>query len=179
MQLEINARNVEVSDPQRALAEKKFSRLAKYFTEIHEARLTVSQEKHRVIAEGFIRGKDFEVAASAETTEWEASLQEVISKLEHQARRTKQRIKDRKRHAEKAGAAWRVEVVSEESLRTGTMDVVETRHVPVLPMTVEEAALQLEGSGDDFIVFREAESDRINVLYRRRDRSFGLVTPEF
>jgi len=46
-------------------------------------------------------------------------------------------------------------------------------------MTVDEAALQLEGSSDDFIVFREANSDRINVLYRRRDQTYGLVTPEF
>jgi len=56
---------------------------------------------------------------------------------------------------------------------------VETRHVPVVPMTVEEAALQLDSSKDDFIVFREAESDRVSVLYRRRDRTYGLVTPDF
>ena len=57
--------------------------------------------------------------------------------------------------------------------------MVETRHVPVVPMTVEEAALQLEGSKEDFIVFREATSDRINVLYRRRNRTYGLVSPDF
>ncbi|MFH1177920.1 MAG: sigma 54 modulation/S30EA ribosomal C-terminal domain-containing protein, partial [Acidobacteriota bacterium] len=61
----------------------------------------------------------------------------------------------------------------------GQPRVVETRAVPVLPMTVEEAALQLEGSSEDFIVFREASSDRLNVLYRRRDHTYGLVTPEF
>ena len=53
------------------------------------------------------------------------------------------------------------------------------RHVPVIPMTVEEAALQLDGSKEDFIVFREADSDRVSVLYRRRDRTYGLVTPDF
>jgi putative sigma-54 modulation protein len=69
--------------------------------------------------------------------------------------------------------------VEPESVRRGEPRVVESRTVPVLPMTVEEAALQLEASSDDFIVFREAETDKINVLYRRRDRTYGLVSPEF
>lgn len=178
MNLELITRNTEISDSQRALAEKKFARLSKYFNAVHDARITVTQEKHRVAVEAFIRGKDFEVAASAETPEWETSLQDVVGKLEQQARRLKQRLKGRKRPSGREGT-WQVSVMPEESLRTGALDVAETRHVPVLPMTVEEAALQLESSQDDFIVFREADSDRVNVLYRRRDRSYVLVTPEF
>jgi putative sigma-54 modulation protein len=178
MELELIARNTEISAKQRALAEKKFARLAKYFNAVQDVRLTATQEKHRLLLEAFIKGKDFEVAASAETPEWSTSLQEVVGKLEQQARRMKQRLKGRKRHATKE-PAWQIAVVPEEAVRSGSLDVVETRHVPVLPMTVEEAALQLESSQEDFIVFREAESDRINVLYRRRDRSYGLVTPEF
>jgi putative sigma-54 modulation protein len=178
MNLEMIVRNTEISERDRALAEKKFARLAKYFNAVHEARLTVSQEKHRFVVEGFIRGKDFEVAASSQTPDWSSSLQEVVGKLEQQARRMKQRLKGRKRHVDKADA-WQISVVPEESIRSGSLDVVETRHVPVLPMTVEEAALQLESSNEDFIVFREAVSDRVNVLYRRRDRSYGLVTPDF
>jgi putative sigma-54 modulation protein len=178
MELEFIARNTELSPQQKALAKKKFDRLAKYFNAVHEARITVSQEKHRVSVEAYIRGKDFEVEASSETPEWTTSLQELVGKLEQQARRMKQRLTSRKRPREKQGT-WQVEVVEPASVRRGTPEVVETRHVPVLPMTVEEAALQLDGSNEDFIVFREAESDRVSVLYRRRDRTYGLVTPEF
>ena len=178
MELELVARNLEISEQQRAMIQKKFARLDKYFNAVHEARFTLSQEKHRFSAEAFVRGKDFEVAASSETDEWSVSLQEVIEKLEQQARRMKQRLTGRKRHPAKE-SAWHVAVVEAESVRRGNPEVVETRHVPVVPMTVEEAALQLEGSGDDFIVFREADSDRVSVLYRRRDRTYGLVTPEF
>ena len=178
MELEFIARNIELTPPQRALAQKKFDRLAKYFNAVQEARLTVAQEKHRVSAEAYIRGKDFEVEASSETMEWEASLQELVEKLEQQARKMKQRLTSRKRPRAKEGS-WQVEVVEPESVRRGTPEVVETRHVPVLPMTVDEAALQLDGSGEDFIVFREAASDKVSVLYKRRDRSYGLVTPEF
>jgi putative sigma-54 modulation protein len=178
MELEFIGRNIELTPQQRALAQKKLNRLAKYFNAVHEARLTVAQEKHRVTVEAYIRGKDFEVEASSETPEWTTSLQDLVGKLEEQARRMKQKLTSRKRPREKEGS-WQVEVVEPESVRRGSPEVVETRHVPVLPMTVEEAAIQLEGSQDEFIVFREAASDRVSVLYRRRDRSYGLVTPEF
>ncbi len=178
MELEFIARNTEVTDQQRALAQKKFNRLEKYFNAVHEARLTVAQEKHRVCVEAYIRGKDFEVEASSETPEWTTSLQDLVGKLEQQARRMKQKLTGRKRPRAKEGS-WQVEVVEAESVHRGSPEVVETRHVPVLPMTVEEAALQLSSSDEDFIVFREAESDRVSVLYRRRDRTYGLVTPEF
>ena len=92
MELEFIARNTELTPQQRALAQKKFDRLAKYFNAVQEARLTVTQEKHRISVEAFIRGKDFEVAASSETPEWTTSLQEVVGKLEQQARRMKQRL---------------------------------------------------------------------------------------
>lgn len=178
MELEFIARNTELTPQQRALAKKKFDRLAKYFNAVHEARITVAQEKHRISVEAYIRGKDFEVEASSETPEWTTSLQDLVGKLEERARRMKQKLTSRKRPRGNEGS-WQVEVVEPESVRRGSPEVVETRHVPVLPMTVEEAALQLDSSKEDFIVFREAESDRVSVLYRRRDRTYGLVTPDF
>jgi putative sigma-54 modulation protein len=178
MEVEFIARNTEITDKQRELATKKLTRLGKYFNAVHEARVTIAQEKHRVCVEGFVRGKDFEVEASAETPEWTTSLQEVVAKLEQQARRMKQKLTGRKRVRE-TEKTWQVEVVERESVRRGEPEVVETRRVPVVPMTVEEAALQLEGSAEDFIVFREASSDRVSVLYRRRDHTYGLVTPDF
>ena len=101
MDLDFIARNTELSDQQRALAQKKFNRLAKYFNAVQEARLTVAQEKHRVCIEAYIRGKDFEVEASSETPEWTSSLQDLVGKLEQQARRMKQKLTGRKRPREK------------------------------------------------------------------------------
>jgi putative sigma-54 modulation protein len=178
MDLEFIARNIEVSEQQRAMARKKMARLAKYFNAVLESRLTAVQEKHRVLVEAFIRGKDFEVAARAETPEWTTSLQEAVDKLEMQARRNKQKLFRPKRT--KAPAAV-LEAPAREAApaRRGSPRIVESRHVPVIPMTVEEAALQLEGSDDEFLVFREAESDRIHVLYRRKNHSYGLVVPDF
>lgn len=102
MELEFIARNTELTDQQKTLAKKKFSRLGKYFNAVHEARLTTTQEKHRVSVEAFIRGKDFEVAASAESDEWSSSLQEVLGKIEEQARRMKQKLTARKRQRDRS-----------------------------------------------------------------------------
>jgi putative sigma-54 modulation protein len=182
MELEFIGRNTEITEQQRAIARKKFQRLDKYFNAVHEARITLSHEKHRVAVEAFIRGKDFEVAAFAETGDWSSSLQDVVGKLEEQARRMKQRLTGRKRQRDKEPAEVEPTAPVEaepEPRRRGEPQVVESRTVPVLPMTVAEAALQLESSADEFIVFREAESDKIHVLYRRHDRTFGLVAPEF
>ncbi len=178
MDVEFIARNTELTPQQRALATKKFNRLAKYFNAVHEARITVAQEKHRVSVEAYIRGKDFEVEASSETPEWNTSLQDIVGKLEQQARRMKQKLTGRKRPREKETGRL-TQAAEPETAPTRTPEVVETRSVPVLPMTVEEAALQLASSREDFIVFREAQSDRVSVLYRRPDDTYGLVTPDF
>ena len=111
MDLEFIARNVELSERDRALARKKFARLAKYFNAVLESRLTVSQEKHRVAVEAFIQGKDFEVAAKAETPDWSSSLQDVVGKLEEQARRHKQKLTRPKRARTARGeTSWAVSV---------------------------------------------------------------------
>ena len=180
MELEFIARNTELTEQQRTLAQKKFKRLAKYFNAVLEARLTVNQERHRTGLDAFIRGKDFEIQASAETPDWATSLQEVVARLEQQARRSKQRLTSRKRPRSKEGEGTRrPQAAPAESERSGPPRVVESKHMPVVQMSVEEAVLQLESSGEDFILFREASSDQINVLHRRRDRTYVLVTPEY
>jgi putative sigma-54 modulation protein len=181
MELEFIARNIQLTNAEQALARKKFARLEKYFNAVHEARLTASREKHRVAIEANIRGKDFEVEASAETPEWSTSLQEVVVKLEEQARRLKQRMTMRKRPREKVGQ-WESGPGERETPKPrgrNAPELAETRNVPAVPMTVAEAMLQLGGSEAEFLVFREAETDRVCVLYRMPDRRFGLVTPEY
>lgn len=178
MEFEIVTRNVELTPKDQSLIQKKAARLAKYFREVHEARLTLSQEKHRMVVDGYIRAKGAEIAASAENPEWSVAFQEVINRLEEQARRLKQKVRDRRQKGPGREATWGLRVVEAASVRSGAPRIVETTYVPVRPMTVEEAALELDASKQDFIVFRDADSDQINVLYRRRDNTYGLVTPE-
>lgn len=178
MEFEIVSRNLELTPKDEALIKKKAAKLAKYFRDVHEARLTFAQEKHRIRVDGFIRGRRGELTASAEDAEWAVAFQVVLNRLEEQARRLKQKVTDRRNKGSGKETAWALQVVEAESVRSGAPRIVETRYVPVRPMTVEEAALELDATKEDFIVFREAETNQVNVLYRRRDNTYGLVTPE-
>ncbi len=178
MEFEIVTRNVDLTPKDEAFIRKKAARLGKYFREVHEARLTFAQEKHRMLVDGYIRAKGAEIAASAANPEWSVAFQEVVNRLEEQARRVKQKVRDRRKGAGREEGTWELKVVEAESVRAGTPRIVETTYVPVRPMTVDEAALELDANKQDFIVFRDADSGEINVLYRRRDNTYGLVTPE-
>lgn len=178
MDFEIVTRNLELTPKEESLIRKKTNKLAKYFRDVHEARLTLSQEKHRIAVDGYIRSKRAELKASAQDPDWAVAFQEVVNRLEEQARRQKQKITDRRQKGQGRQVSWELRVVEAESLKSGSPRIVETKLVPVRPMSAEEAALELEASRLEFIVFRDADSDQINVLYRRRDNTYGLVVPE-
>lgn len=179
MKVDYIARNeIELTDAIRQFTEKKLRKVVKYFNHILEIKVELGQERHLFTADIFINGKDFDIKSTARAKELTAAIQEAVDKLENQASRAKTRLKERKRGAD-GGSGWQVEVLEPASVRSGTPRIVKTSTIPIKPMTVEEAALQLEGSKSDFIVFRNAATDKINVLYRRKDENLGLITPEF
>ncbi|MCP4897963.1 MAG: ribosome-associated translation inhibitor RaiA [bacterium] len=176
MRIDYIARKVTLSDDVRQLTEKKMKKIRKYFNDILDIRVEVEQERHLYVADLFIKGKDFDLKSTSQHKELTTAIQEAIDKLEIQARRAKTRLKDRKRHGGDP-KAWSMEVLEPTSVGTGEPQIVETHDIPIKPMTIEEAMLQLEGSEVDFIVFRNANNDLVNVLYRRRDKNLGLITP--
>ena len=183
MKIDYVARNdVELTDAIRQFTEKKLRKVVKYFNEILEIRVELDQERHLFAVDIFVNGKDFDLKARSRSKDLKAAIQEAVDKLENQASKAKTRLKERKRGGDGPGrgaSEWPVEVFEAESLRGGTPRIIKSSSIPIKPMTVEEAALQLESSRNDFIVFRNAANDRINVLYRRRDNNLGLISPEF
>jgi len=183
MNIEYVARNdVELTDSIRQFTEKKLRKVVKYFNDILEIRVELEQERHLFTADLFVNGKDFDLKARGRSKEITGAIQEAVDKLENQAAKAKTRLKERKRGGESGGRGargWPVEVLEARSVREGAPRIIKTSTIPIKPMTVEEAALQLESSRNDFIVFRNAANDRINVLYRRKDNNLGLISPEF
>ena len=180
MRVDYIARKVTLDDSFRQLTEKKLAKITKYFNDIIDMRVEVSQERHLYEVDLFIKGKDFDIQATTQNKELGAALQEGVDKLEIQARRAKARLKDHKpRGGElKKVQDWEVEVFESDSESSGPPRIVERSSIPIKPMTVEDAILQLEKSPDQFMVFRNANTDRINVLYKRSDKHLGLITPE-
>ena len=180
MHIDYIARKVTITDSVRQFTEKKVAKVEKYFQDILDIRVEIGQEKHRFVADISIKGKDFDIKSTSESKDMTSAIQEAVDKLEMQARRAKARLKGRKRQAgdARSRADWIVDVLEPESVRTGAPRIVETSTIPIKPMTIEEAMMQLEETNDAFFVFRDANSDKVNVLYRRGDRNLGLITPE-
>ncbi len=180
MNIDFVARKVELTDQIRELASKKLAKIDKYFNEILDVRLELAQERHLYVVDLFIHGKDFDARATSQNKDIRSAIQEAVEKLEIQARKAKTRLKGRKRQSEQERRTpdWAVEVLEKESVASGQPRIIKTSSITIKPMTIEEAALQLESSAGDFIVFLNATTDKVNVLYRRRDNNLGLITPE-
>jgi len=180
MRVDYIARKVTLDNSFRQLAEKKLAKITKYFNDILDMRVEVSQERHLYVVDLSVKGKDFDIKSTTQHKELSAAIQEGVDKLEIQARRAKARLKDHKGRGSEVRMVqdWEVEVIEQDSSRTGPPEIVERSSIPIKPMSVEDAILQLEKSSDKFLVFRNASSERINVLYRRNDDQLGLITPE-
>ncbi len=180
MRVDYIARKVTLDDSFRQLAEKKLGKITKYFNDILDMRVEVSQERHLYVVDLSVKGKDFDIKSTTQHKELSAAIQEGVDKLEIQARKAKARLKDHKGRGSEIRMVqdWEVEVIEPDSSRTGPPEIVERSSIPIKPMAVEDAILQLEKSSDKFLVFRNSSSERINVLYRRNDNQLGLITPE-
>lgn len=180
MRVDYIARKVSLDDSFRQLTEKKLAKITKYFNDILDMRVEVTQERHLFVVDLSVKGKDFGIKSTTQHKELTAAIQEGVDKLEIQARRAKARLKDHKSRGGdvKMVQDWEVEVLEPESTESGPPEIVERSSIPIKPMTVEDAILQLDRSTDQFLVFRNSTSDRINVLYRRNDNQLGLITPE-
>jgi len=180
MKIEYVARKVQITEAFKEIAEKKLAKIEKYFSDIHDLTIEVNQERHLHVVDIFLKGKNYDVKATASHKEMTTALQEAIEKLEIQARRLKARLKDHKRHhhAGPDERAWDLDVIEPESVASGSPEIVETTTIPIKPMNIEEAVLQLEKSDELFFVFLDAATEKIHVLYRRADNNLGLIKPD-
>ena len=143
--------------------------------------------KHRHTAEIKITSKSAVLSGTMETGDLYVSIGEVSDKLERQALKHKEKIRDHKDRRSlrdpEIAAAVETDAVEPTEPSTapaeGSPQIVRSRRYRLKPMSAEDALLELEATEDELLVFRESETSRINVLYRRKDGSFELIDPEF
>ena len=174
MQLSVKGRSLEITPAIRAYAEEKLNRLTRYLENILSMHVVLSVLKHRQIAEVTLRVRDLTIRAEEEGDDLYSSIDLVVEKLERQILRYKERILA---HGNRGGTRGnRTETVApagEEEPR-----VVRTKRFDVKPVAVDEAILQMNLLGHSFYVFRNATTEEVNVIYRRRDGHYGLIEPE-
>jgi putative sigma-54 modulation protein len=176
MRLDITGRHVEITAPLRQLLDKRLSRLERVLNDAAiSAKITLTKEKYRLRTEMAVHTRGGHVlSGNGEGTAWPVSIRQATEKIEQQADKLKGKWSGRKRQAT---AAREVEAPSAPAAPTGPRVVRATRY-GVKPMSVDDAALRLDGSTESFLVFRNQDTESVNILYRRKDGNLGLIEPD-
>ena len=185
MEVDITGRQTEVTPALREFAEEKLHKLTKLLDDPIEAHVVLSIMKHRHIAEIQIKCRNIVLSGTEETADLYASIGEVVDKLERQALKHKEKIHDHKHRRgprdPEVTATIEANVAQAQGIDTSESDgprIVHSRRCRVRPMSPEDALSELEASNEQLLVFRDANSERINVLYRQKDGHYELIDPE-
>ena len=191
MATEISGRNYDIPGDVRKLLETKLAKIQdKLFDDVIDVRVVLQVEKYRNICEILITGKEHDVKSVQSSDE---SMQDAVnSALDHvkrQAQKNRKKLRDHHRHDNGDGAftpditEWAVQVLEPGRLtddaNEGMPRIIKTNNIPIRPMSIEQAALHLDDSKNEFIVFRDIDTDQVSVIYKRRDNNLGLIAPEF
>ncbi len=174
MKIEYTGRQTEVPEEIRRIAEKKLRKLERVLRGITHVHVILTVDKHREIAEVTAHSPHLTLAAVEESHDLATSLTLVTEKLIRQAQRHTGKRRERKRKStEELPALWSG-ILARESPK-----VIHSRRFLAKPMTVDEAVLELGNAEDaELVVFRDAGTHRVNVLYKRKDGNLGLIEPE-
>lgn len=180
MRINVTFRHMESSEPVRNYVEDKLPKVKKYIDEPVEAQVVLSVEKKiRHKAEVSLAAKGITIKATDETADMYAAIDGVMDKLERQLKRYKDKIKA---HKPLSGRERRVEktVFTAESIDDAHPEpsIIKSDSFHVKPMSVDEAVMQMDLLEKEFLVFTDASSSEINVVYRRKDGNYGLIVPQ-
>jgi putative sigma-54 modulation protein len=177
MTFEYTGRHIEVTPAIRRHVEEQFKKLEHLFDgQSAHAHVILAVEKNRHTGEMIVHWRDHTLTAKDTNGDMYMALSRAIGKIEKQANKLKKKIIDRKHGSPKASMAA---ANPDGQLKAAPLPVriINARRYNVKPMTAEEAALELSDKTDSFVVFRDADTSRVGVLYKRQDGNFGLIEP--
>ena len=175
MQTSVTFKNLDPSDTLKSYVTEKLDRFEKLLDHPAEASVVLSVEKFRHIAEiSFACGR-LNVIGKEETNDMYSAIDMVLDKLEKQIKKSKQKIRERRSGMTARGK----DMFDQDLIRAPSAGgpEVKIQNIEYKPMDVEEAVLQMDLLNDSFLVFTNARSDKVNVLYRRKDGHYGLIQP--
>jgi putative sigma-54 modulation protein len=177
MEFEYTGRHVDVTPALRAHVEDHFQKIDHIFNDTTaRAHVIIEVEKNRQIGEVLVHWRDHTLTATDTNADMYLALTRAIAKIEKQALKLKKKIIDRKQGAKRISAVA-PQPDGQLDASPATPRIVNARRYNVKPMTAEEAAMRLTSETDQFLVFRDADTNRVGVLYKRKDGNFGLIEP--
>lgn len=178
MQLSVTFRHMEPSEALKGYVQERTARLTKYIDKPLESQVTLTVEKFRQIADVVINANGIRIAGQEEHEDMYAAVDLVMDKIERQIKKYKAKIRQHKPLQGKE-LKWKREIYEPDSFDDEREAVVmKSEHYFIKPMSVDEAAMQMDLSDQEFLVFNNASTQTINVLYRRKDGNYGLIVPQ-
>lgn len=177
MKFEYTGRHVEVTPPIRRHVEEHFSKIDHIFDDTTaRAHVIIEVQKNRHIGEILLHWREHTLTASDTNADMYQALTRAIAKIEKQAVKLKKKIIERKQSA-KPLSEVAARDGQEVEAASAPVRIINARRYSVKPMTPEEAALNLSDDSNQFLVFRDADTNHIGVIYKRKDGNYGLIEP--
>lgn len=175
MRFTINGKNIEVTQGLRSAVQSKIGKLERYFTQDTEAHVMLSVEKGRQKIEVTIPVKGGIIRAEEANEDLYTAIDRVEDVIERQLKKYKTKLMDKRQ----AGGSLEPAFIEEDTADEEEIKIVKTKKFDIKPMYAEDACVQMELLGHSFYVFINAESDQVNVVYKRKGDTYGLIEPEY
>ncbi len=171
MHTSVTFKNIDPSDNLKAYVQDKLDRYDRFLDSPAEANVVLSVEKFRHIAEININGRKLNIIGKEETNDMYSAIDMVLDKIGKQIKKNKEKIRDRRGGAKMGAFPEELARMEDDEKR------VVVKNIEYKPMDVDEALMQMDLVTDNFLVFSNARTDQINVIYRRKDGNIGLIQP--
>ena len=176
MRITISGRNIELTEGLKAAVEDKLNKLEKYFTPDTEVNVTLSVEKERQKVEVTIPMKGSYIRSEQVSSDMYVSIDLVEEVIERQLKKYRTKLVTKQQNA---AAVFKQDFLDEKSEDDEEIKIIRTKKFDMKPMYPEDACVEMELLGHDFFVFVNAEDDNVNVVYKRKGNTYGLIEPEF
>lgn len=177
MRIEYTGRQMEVTPDLREYTEEHLGKLNRVLRDHCDVHVILEAAKHRRIAEITVQWRDRTLVGVEETTDCRSSINGALDKLERQAVRLLARLRTRKRRPAPTSAVT-LNVMMQERMADADRKVLATERIHIVPLTVEEAIDSLGANSGELTVFRNIQTGRVNIVYRRADGQLVLIEPE-
>ncbi|MBI5207892.1 MAG: ribosome-associated translation inhibitor RaiA [Candidatus Firestonebacteria bacterium] len=183
MHISITGRHIDITNALRDYIEKKVSKLNKYFNHIIETHVVLSLDgKTYQVVEVTIHTNGITIHGEERTEDMYASVDKVVDKMERQIIKYKEKISQHNPRPSLKKLHITMNIMRSDSTNDNeghSYKIIKTKKFAVKPMSLDEAVMQMDLLGDDFLVFTNANSDNTNVIYRRKDGTYGLIEKEY
>ena len=179
MKINITGKNIELTDGLKTAVNDKLSKLDKYFTNDTTVNVTLSVEKDRQKIEVTIPIKGQIIRSEQVSNDMYVSIDLVEEVIERQLRKYRTKLVSKQNEPKEFFQEDFIEEDDNDDEEDSQIKIKRTKHFGIKPMYPEDACVQMELLGHDFFVFRNAETDEVNVVYKRRGNTYGLIEPEF